>query len=80
MCGIAGYIGKKRIEGPVIRQTLDLMKNRGPDHQDYRHIEQNGTLIYLLHSRLSIIDLGERATSHSRWMPSAHSSGAGSSI
>ncbi len=61
MCGISGYIGKKTIEQPVIYQTLSLMKNRGPDHQDYRYIEQNGTKIYLLHSRLSIIDLDKRS-------------------
>ena len=61
MCGISGYIGKKTIEQPIIHQTLGLMRNRGPDHQDYRYIKQNGTNIYLLHSRLSIIDLDKRA-------------------
>ncbi len=61
MCGISGYIGKKTFEQPIIHQTLGLMRNRGPDHQDYRYIKQNGTNIYLLHSRLSIIDLDKRA-------------------
>lgn len=61
MCGIAGYIGKKTIETPVIHRTLSMMKNRGPDNQDYRYIEQDDTRIYLLHSRLSIIDLDKRS-------------------
>ena len=61
MCGISGYIGKETIAPPIIHQALGLMRNRGPDHQDYRCIEQNGTNIYLLHSRLSIIDLDKRA-------------------
>jgi len=61
MCGIAGYIGKKRIDEQALYKTLSLMKNRGPDHQDYRYIEQNDTKVYLLHSRLSIIDLDKRS-------------------
>lgn len=61
MCGIAGYIGKNRIDELLIRKTLVLMRNRGPDHQDYVHIEQNGMNIFLLHSRLSIIDCDKRA-------------------
>ena len=31
MCGISGYIGKKVINSEVIKKTLALMKNRGPD-------------------------------------------------
>jgi asparagine synthase (glutamine-hydrolysing) len=61
MCGIAGYIGKKKIEISDLHKTLRLMENRGPDHQDYKYIEKNGTRIYLLHSRLSIIDLDKRS-------------------
>ena len=37
------------------------MKNRGPDHQDWRSFIVNDTNVYLLHSRLSIIDLDERS-------------------
>ena len=61
MCGIAGYIGKKQIGKVVIDQTLGLMKNRGPDFQDSRFFIANDTNIYLLHSRLSIIDLEDRS-------------------
>ena len=61
MCGIAGYIGKEKIDAPVIKDTLDLMMNRGPDCQNYQFIENNNTRIYLLSSRLSIIDLNKAA-------------------
>jgi asparagine synthase (glutamine-hydrolysing) len=61
MCGIAGYIGKKQISKSAIDKTLGLMKNRGPDYQDWRSFIANNTNVYLLHSRLSIIDLDERS-------------------
>jgi asparagine synthase (glutamine-hydrolysing) len=61
MCGIAGYIGKKQINKGAINNTLRLMKNRGPDFQDSESFIVNDTNIYLLHSRLSIIDLEERS-------------------
>ncbi len=61
MCGIAGYIGKKTIGKNVIDNTLKLMKNRGPDHQAYLNFSNAGNQIYLLHSRLSIIDLNPRS-------------------
>jgi len=49
------------MDGDRIRRTLDLMENRGPDHQDHTMIKQNGRHVYLLHSRLSIIDLDARS-------------------
>ncbi|MBL7129796.1 MAG: asparagine synthase (glutamine-hydrolyzing) [Candidatus Omnitrophica bacterium] len=61
MCGVAGYIGKLFIEKPKIRKTLDLMKNRGPDYCDYVALNNGSVNVVLLHSRLAIIDLEERA-------------------
>ncbi len=61
MCGIAGYIGKKTIEKNIIDNTLKLMKNRGPDHQAYLNFSNADNQIYLLHSRLNIIDLNPRS-------------------
>ena len=61
MCGIAGYIGNKTISSNVINETLSLMNKRGPDSQKFSHYTFRGKNIYLLHSRLSIIDLGSRA-------------------
>jgi asparagine synthase (glutamine-hydrolysing) len=61
MCGIAGYIGRITIDQNKIEQTLELMNRRGPDHQDCFTSGFNGVNVLLLHSRLSIIDLDERA-------------------
>lgn len=61
MCGIAGYIGKIPIDEPRMLLTMEKMKNRGPDYQDYRIFRQGETNIVLLHSRLSIIDLNARS-------------------
>mgnify|MGYP005994373019 FL=1 len=62
MCGISGFIGNKNIRESNIKSTLKLMKNRGPDKQDYYHTELNKkNKLYLLHSRLSIIDLKDRS-------------------
>tara|TARA_X000000950_G_scaffold288227_1_gene404008 strand:+ start:11098 stop:12918 length:1821 start_codon:yes stop_codon:yes gene_type:complete len=61
MCGIAGYIGKKYIEENSIRSTLKLMINRGPDNQSWQKVEKENFNIFLLHSRLSIIDLDNRS-------------------
>ena len=61
MCGIAGYIGSKNLDLIKIENTLNLMKNRGPDHSDYFHIKIKNIYYYFLFSRLSIIDCNKRA-------------------
>jgi len=62
MCGIAGYFGVRKIDPERVEACLRLMGRRGPDHAAYRHwINSTGRHVYLLHSRLSIIDLDERA-------------------
>ena len=61
MCGIAGAISKIDISSERINQTLGLMKNRGPDGTRSEVITFNNHKIFLLFSRLSIIDLEPRA-------------------
>ena len=62
MCGIAGYLGKKRIKESDLSNTLSLMRNRGPDFSDVYSLKINDNCgIHLLHSRLSIIDLHKRS-------------------
>ena len=63
MCGIAGYFCKKQVGDSQIHKTLNLMKNRGPDNQDFRLFRTSGEEkhVGLLHSRLSIIDLDPRS-------------------
>lgn len=62
MCGIAGYYGRRLIEESRIHHTLGLMKRRGPDGQKHENVRLPGERsCVLLHSRLSIIDLENRA-------------------
>ncbi len=62
MCGIAGYFGAETLPSGRVTSCLALMSRRGPDHQAARHWNTlGGRNLYLLHSRLSIIDLDPRA-------------------
>lgn len=61
MCGIAGYIGFKDIRNKNIKQTLQLMRNRGPNNQQFISESYSDNKVLLLHSRLSIIDLEKRS-------------------
>ena len=57
MCGIAGYIGENPIAENLIFNTIEVMKNRGPDFQHFESFNNNNSHVVLIHSRLSIIDL-----------------------
>lgn len=62
MCGIAGYFGQREISPDRLDTCLQRMKRRGPDSAAYRHWQNSqGNHVYLLHSRLSIIDLDPRS-------------------
>ena len=62
MCGISGYISKTNlIADNGITHTLEMMKRRGPDSKNFYKNSYNSKQLALLHSRLNIIDLNERA-------------------
>ena len=62
MCGIAGYLGTKKISQETINATLELMKNRGPDFSNSLSVRINENCgLNFLHSRLSIIDIHRRS-------------------
>jgi asparagine synthase (glutamine-hydrolysing) len=61
MCGISGYLGKEKISKNLINKTLLSMRNRGPDHQGYDHIGFGENNLYLLSSRLKIVDRNVRS-------------------
>lgn len=62
MCGIAGYFGLRELPDAQIDNCLREMRRRGPDHQGSHHTRTpSNRNVYLLHSRLSIIDLSERS-------------------
>ena len=68
MCGIAGYIGKSTIDKKNIISCLEVMKNRGPDHQSYTKLNKGKNNVYLLSSRLAIIDLEKRSNMPMKFM------------
>jgi asparagine synthase (glutamine-hydrolysing) len=61
MCGIAGHIGRKRLEDGAVGSALETMKQRGPDAQRTWRASTGDYHVELLHSRLSIIDLDPRS-------------------
>jgi len=62
MCGIAGYFGTGTLTPSRIEACFAQMHRRGPDQQAWRHWRgSSGRNVYLLHSRLSIIDLDKRS-------------------
>ncbi len=62
MCGIAGYFGFGVIPPERREACLRLMRRRGPDHAAERHwTNRTGRNVYLLSTRLRIIDLDARA-------------------
>jgi asparagine synthase (glutamine-hydrolysing) len=61
MCGIAGYVGEKKISKLIIDKCLNSLVERGPDNQKAIQQIKDNKKILLLHSRLSIIDLNKRS-------------------
>ncbi len=62
MCGISGYISKKKlVRENAIKNTLELMSRRGPDAQKYITSKLGEKELSLIHSRLSIIDISDRS-------------------
>jgi asparagine synthase (glutamine-hydrolysing) len=62
MCGISGYISDNTfLENNSIKNTLSLMKRRGPDSQDFFQKNYQNKDVALLHSRLNIIDLNSQS-------------------
>lgn len=62
MCGIAGYFGKHTLDPERLDACSGLMRRRGPDDEGLvTRKTRDGAHLYLLHARLSIIDLDSRA-------------------
>ena len=62
MCGIAGYLGTRQLGPETLNGCLDVMRRRGPDSAGVSEHEQSVVHhLYLLGSRLNVIDLDDRA-------------------
>ena len=55
MCGIAGYIGGKKISSLKKNNLFKLMHNRGPDSNGHKVIANKKNSIYFFFTRLAII-------------------------
>ena len=62
MCGIAGYLGKKPKNESIINKTLKTLSHRGPDSSNYYNtMDDCSNNLYLLHTRLNILDVEKRS-------------------
>lgn len=62
MCGIAGHFVKNTLDAERLDACRGLMRRRGPDDEGFvTRKTGDGTHLYLLHARLSIIDPDSRA-------------------
>ncbi len=59
MCGIAGLLGPGPVDDGRLRATIDAMAKRGPDGSGAYQDRIGSENLTLLHTRLSIVDLGE---------------------
>ena len=70
MCGIAGYLGKNSIEDNIINRTLEALNHRGPDSKGFYHTtDDKFNNLYLLHTRLNILDIEKRSNQPYRLGP-----------
>ncbi len=67
MCGIAGMIGPQAPSPERIKATLQALGRRGPDARGHTRHAIGGTMVTLVHTRLAIIDLDERANQPFEW-------------
>lgn len=61
MCGIAGYFGNEERNSSQLTNTLNILKNRGPNHSGHKNYKLKNKSLDLLHTRLSILDLDSRS-------------------
>ena len=62
MCGIFGTISYKGLNESLKQKTIAVLRHRGPDDEGSERFDlKSGATLDLLHVRLSIIDLSEKA-------------------
>lgn len=58
MCGICGFISRKKVELDILIRMNDMMRHRGPDdHGEELYAASDGWTVGFAHRRLSIMDL-----------------------
>jgi len=48
MCGIAGFFGNREVSENLIFNTLEKMKNRGPDSQNFKTCNLSNNYFFLV--------------------------------
>lgn len=61
VCGIAGRLGPDPLDDTRVAETFAGMRRRGPDATGAARLRAGGLHLDLLHTRLKIIDLDDRA-------------------
>ena len=61
MCGISGFLSDKKISDKIIFDTLNLMKNRGPDSKGFERFFFGDYQASFLATRLKIVDRKTRS-------------------
>ena len=71
MCGISGYISEqKSVKKNILKKMCLSLHHRGPDSNGFYHTtDDNFNNLYLLHTRLNIIDVKERSNQPYRLGP-----------
>ena len=63
MCGIAGYVGTRRLDEVAVTRCVEALRQRGPDDSGVRRFAMSADReVCLVNRRLRIIDLDERAS------------------
>lgn len=58
MCGITAIFSSQQQSDGLISSLHKVLLHRGPDYQNFKHLDlENHRHLYLLHNRLSIVDL-----------------------
>jgi asparagine synthase (glutamine-hydrolysing) len=60
MCGLAGYIGSKKLDQVTIQNTLNNLSCRGPEGNLVENLSFSKKNVNLMFSRLAIIDVNKR--------------------
>ena len=61
MCGIAGYIGNKKLNSFHINNAFKYLYHRGPDSKGQKSLSLGALNVSFIHTRLSILDLNVRS-------------------
>lgn len=61
MCGIAGFVGKVELERESLAAAARALNHRGPDGEGIWTGQIGGSFVALIHTRLAIIDVAQRA-------------------